>query len=202
MSNTKTWVPRLRMCYIHLQMQLQVFKVISYLDVSVLKSVFLISSAQLLVLESAMPAAFLRQTWTATQRSKYSGWWPGKILRLKCYCCSDPDFWKQPSVTAPIPNLKCGLPAARRWQTGSLFSGDCLFSAATSSRALNPQGWELSIQGQHCAEEMLLCSNIIAPLGEVSMAVLPTGSSICQGVWDSGLCSQHCLCILHETVTR
>lgn len=145
---------------------------------------------------------------TSTQGPKHLGWWPERlireILRLKCYWYSDPDLWKQPSVTAQMSNLKCGLPAARKWQTGSLFSWGC---SQLQPLAEHPSHKAGSWTFRACALLRSCCSTatccwITVPVSEVSMVVLPTGSSICTRVWDSGLCSQDCLCILHETVTR
>lgn len=168
---------------------------------------FLISSAQLLTFEPAIPAACLRQAWHFHTRTKtfrvVTGEINREILRLKCYWYSDPDLWKQPSVTAQMSNLKCGLPAARKWQTGSLFWGCSQLQPLAEHPSHKAGSWTF----RACALLRSCCSTatccwITVPVSEVSMVVLPTGSSICTRVWDSGLCSQDCLCILHETVTR
>lgn len=132
---------------------------------------FLISSAQCLTLEPAIPAVCLRQAWhchTRTKTSSVVARENREILSLKCYCCSDPAqqlLWKVSrdslSVTAKMSNLKHGLPAARKWQTGSLFSSGCLFPSATSSRAPKPQGGELDPLSPFPAEDLLLYSNVL-----------------------------------------
>lgn len=90
-----------------------------------------------------------------------------EIFGLKCYCCSNPAqqlLWKVStdslSVTAKMSNLKHRLPAAKKLQARSLFSG-CLFSSAISSRASKPQGRELDTPSLLFAEDLLLYSDVL-----------------------------------------
>lgn len=110
---------------------------------------FLISSAQLLISETAISAARLRQAWHFHTRVKtfrvVTREINREILRLKCYCCSDPDFWKQPSVTAKISNLKCGFPAARSDKQGHCSPGAVRPQLAPLAEHQSPEagGWTL-----------------------------------------------------------
>lgn len=122
-----------------MQMQLQIFEVVPKSTLMAQYFLcFVISSAQRLTLEPAIPAVCLRQAWHCHTRTKTSSVVAREtnreILSLKCYCCSDPAqqlLWKVSrdslSVTAKMSNRNMDYQ-----QPGSDKQGHCSPQAVCS----------------------------------------------------------------------